>query len=104
MDTVQRILEQLQCKNIKPSKMMKDLGFSSGLFSQWKSGQQKPSAEKLQKIAEYLDTSVDYLLGIEEKFSPSYDKTTIQVAEIFQSLDVCDKAKVLTLLAELSSK
>lgn len=63
MRTVDKIQEVLGSKNIKASKMMKDLGFSSGLFSQWKSGKQEVSLEKIIKIADYLDCSVDYLLG-----------------------------------------
>ncbi|MGN0605825.1 MAG: helix-turn-helix domain-containing protein [Oscillospiraceae bacterium] len=63
MNTVQLIQEELSKKSISPSKMMKDLGFSSGLFSQWKNGLQKPSMEKLQKIADYLGVSLDYILG-----------------------------------------
>ena len=62
MNTVQKIQKELDINNIKPSKMMSDLGFSSGLFSQWKSGKQKPSVAKLQKIAEYLNVSIEYLL------------------------------------------
>ena len=59
MTTIERIQQKLDEKNIKPSKMSKDLGFSSGLFSQWKSGLQKPSASKIKKIAEYLECSID---------------------------------------------
>lgn len=33
-----------------------------------------------------------------------FDSTTIQVAEVFQSLNFTDKAKVISLLAELSQK
>ena len=33
-----------------------------------------------------------------------YDKTTIQVVDIFQDLDIWDKVKVLSLIAELSKK
>lgn len=36
MKPIEKIQKILDSKNIKPSKMMKDLGFSSGLFSQWK--------------------------------------------------------------------
>lgn len=36
--------------------------------------------------------------------TPQHDKTTMQVADIFQDLDVFDKAKVLNLIAELSEK
>lgn len=66
MSVVEKISLELDAKGIKPSSMMKDLGFSSGLFSQWKSGLQKPSMEKIEKIAEYLNVSVDYLLGSDE--------------------------------------
>lgn len=62
MNTIQIIQLELNKKQIKPSKMMSELGFSSGLFSQWKSGKQKPSMEKLKKIAEYLNVDINYLL------------------------------------------
>lgn len=62
MNSVQIIQSELQKRNIKPAKMMRELGFSSGLFSQWKSGLQKPSMPKLQKIAEYLNVDINYLL------------------------------------------
>lgn len=62
MKTIDKIIFIIEQKGIVPSQMAKDLGFSSGLYSQWKSGLQNPSAEKLFKIAEYLDCSVDYLL------------------------------------------
>ena len=65
MSTIERILQLLNGKGISPTKMSRDLGFSSGLFSQWKSGAQKPSLAKLSKIAEYLGVSVDYLLDRE---------------------------------------
>lgn len=104
MNTVQIIQEELQSKHIKPSKMMKDLGFSSGLFSQWKSGQQKPSVDKLQKIAEYLNVSFEYLLGKTNK--PVQSKDTLEkvnnldemtqgLIDIFQKLSFKDKISVL---------
>ena len=60
IETINKLLEQ---KGISASRMMKELGFSSGLYSQWKKGAQKPSADKLQKIADYFNVSVDYILG-----------------------------------------
>lgn len=69
MGTVQIIQQELDKRNIKPSKMMTELGFSNGLFSQWKSGKQNPSLKKIQKIAEYLNVSTEYLL--EEKVNPN---------------------------------
>lgn len=61
MRTVDRIQSILDEKGISAAKMMRDLGFSSGLFSQWKAGKQKPSLDKLDKIADYLDADVEYL-------------------------------------------
>lgn len=54
MTSVEKITELLKDRNITPTKMMKDLGFSSGLFTQWKQGKQNPSFSKLQSIADYL--------------------------------------------------
>lgn len=63
MTVVERIIDLLSKKEVSASKMMKDLGFSSGLFSQWKSGMQNPSNDKVQKIAAYFNVTTDYLLG-----------------------------------------
>lgn len=61
MRTVDRIQDILNKENISAAKMMRDLGFSSGLFSQWKAGKQKPSLDKLERIADYLDITLDEL-------------------------------------------
>lgn len=60
---IERIQELLQAKGISPTQMMKDIGFSTGLFSQWKSGMQKHSNKSVKKIADYLDTTPDYLVN-----------------------------------------
>ncbi|MDO5399157.1 MAG: helix-turn-helix transcriptional regulator, partial [bacterium] len=39
------------------------IGVSSGNISDWKSGKSKPNVDAITKIADYLDCSVDYLLG-----------------------------------------
>lgn len=49
----------------RPNTVAKELGFSSAVCTQWKKGQQKPSVEKIAKIAEYFNVSTDYLLGKE---------------------------------------
>lgn len=72
MNTIDLINDLLSLKGISAAQMSRDLGFSNGLYSQWKSGLQKPSAKKLEKIAEYFDVTVDYLLGhTDEKNAPS---------------------------------
>lgn len=64
MEHSQIILDILKKKNISAYKLSKETGISESLFSKWKS---KPTSEisssNLAKIADYLDCSVDYLLG-----------------------------------------
>lgn len=52
-------------KSIK--EVAEELGLSRNAIYQWKTS--SPKADTLQKVAEYFDVSVDYLLGREEKSS-----------------------------------
>ena len=49
-------------KGIKVTPLLLNLGLSKGNISKWKNGT-LPNGEILIKIADYLDCSVDYLLG-----------------------------------------
>lgn len=53
----------LEQKEVSSSKLSANTGISTGNISDWKSGKSAPKAEALLKIADYLDCSVDYLLG-----------------------------------------
>ncbi|MGH1803362.1 helix-turn-helix domain-containing protein [Enterococcus gallinarum] len=46
-------------KNVKEIALA--LGFSENLFYKWKNSE--PKARDLEKVADYFDVSVDYLLG-----------------------------------------
>lgn len=52
-------LSKKRDKNLKEVAI--ELGFSENAFYKWKT--QSPKAETLQKVADYFDVSVDYLLG-----------------------------------------
>jgi len=53
----------LQQKNITPYKIAKDTGISQGLMNNYKNGVKSPTFDNLLKIANYLNVSVDFLLG-----------------------------------------
>lgn len=95
MTTVERIQQKLDEKGIKPAKMSKDLGFSNGLFSQWKSGLQKPSAEKIEKIAEYLNCSVDYLMGKEKSIYYELSEDKQRLLEMYDLLTEREQGEIL---------
>lgn len=72
MDTVDRIDQLLAAKGITAAKMCRELGFSSGLYSQWRKRSQNPSTDKLSKIAGYFNVTIDYLMNgsAEDELSP----------------------------------
>lgn len=59
----EKFIKILQSKGITPYKIAKETNISQGLMGQYKQGNKTPTAENLVKIADYLDCSVDYLLG-----------------------------------------
>lgn len=63
----ERFVKIMQSKQIRPYHIAKETGISTGLMSAYKRGEKFPSIENLIKIADYLDCSVDYLLGRTEK-------------------------------------
>ena len=64
----ERIMDLCKQKGISGSRMCLNLGLSKSTLSDMKSGRKKGvSTITAQKIATYLDVSVDYLLGEEEK-------------------------------------
>lgn len=59
-----------QKKGIKLSEMTRILELSSGMPTKWKNGL-IPNGDTLIKIADFLDESIDYLLGRENKKTES---------------------------------
>ena len=58
------IFEQLLQKyGVSTYKVSKDTGIAQSVFSAWKNGISTPKQDKIQKIADYFNVSVDYLLG-----------------------------------------
>jgi len=89
-----RIVELCKAKGVTGSRMCLDLGLSKSTLSDIKSGRKKGiSTSTAQKMAAYLDVSVDYLLGEEEQ----KEKTPILTAK-----DERDIAKTLeSVMADL---
>lgn len=48
---------------LNSKRVSENTGISTGNISDWKSGRSFPTAQKLVTLAEYLNCSIDYLLG-----------------------------------------
>lgn len=62
MTTIEVIDALLAVRGISAARMMRELGFSSGLYSQWRKGNQTPSTEKITAISNYFDIPADILI------------------------------------------
>lgn len=58
----ERLNIQCNALKIKPNTIAKAIGVSNATATKWKHGS-IPNGETLKSIADYLDCSVDYLLG-----------------------------------------
>ena len=63
MEPLERILQLLKNENISDAQFVLDMGFASSTVSDWKAGRNKSYLRHINRIADYLDVSVDYLLG-----------------------------------------
>ena len=75
----------LQTHGITPYKVSKETGVSQSTLSDWKRGISTPKQDKLQKIADYLGVSLDYLMTGEEKEADRY-YINEETAEMAQTL------------------
>lgn len=57
------LFEILKRNGISCKQLAANIGFSTGNIADWKSGRSAPKPEALSRIADYLNCSVDYLLG-----------------------------------------
>lgn len=84
----QKLKRLRQEKNWSQEKLAEKIGVKRLAIGNYESGQTKPSAETLQKIAEIFGVSIDYLLSDESKKHTEVeikDKTFIEyISEIEQ--------------------
>ena len=73
---IERIDALLKEQKCTAARMSRELGFSTGLYSQWKKGTQAPTAAKLLSVARYLGVSMDDLLG----YDPEADAAPLRRA------------------------
>ena len=72
-----RLNELMENKGIYQFQMSIDTDIPTGSISKYRNGRNEPSATNLNKIAEYLEVSTDYLLGNTE--NPTTDENLLSV-------------------------
>lgn len=96
-------LKQLCDKNgISIYKAATGIGLNRAAANKWKSGS-VPNGTTLNKIADYFDVSVDYLVGNDKKPAPNVDGNELSESEIemlrrFRNLPESQQNAVLEIL------
>ena len=90
MTVFERIEDLRKSRKISQGKLEKELGFSNGSISKWKTSM--PTPERLQKIADYFGVTVDYLMTgrdnvPEEKKKPYSDLKGIYLSYAQEAQD-----------------
>lgn len=70
MTLCERIEKLRKSRKISQGNLEKEPGFSNGSISKWKNS--NPTTERLQKLADYFNVSVEYLISGEEKDNRYY--------------------------------
>lgn len=81
----------LDKRNLKPSDVSKATGIHKSAFSDWKSGKSVPKADKMQKIADFFDVPVEYLMTGEEHIL----EQSILFDSLLENAELLDAVKLI---------
>lgn len=85
MTLVEKIRTLARQRDLSLPQLEQELGLGNGTISRWRSS--SPNTEKLQKIADYFQVSMDYLLGREQYLTQKDEKDiTKDLDNIMQKL------------------
>lgn len=84
--------ELLQKHGVSTYKVSKETGIAQSVFSSWKNGISTPKQDKMQKIADYFNVSLEYLMAGEEKEGGEKyylnDETAKMAQDIFENREL----------------
>ena len=107
MSILDKIIFLLETKNLTQKALTDYLGLKKGTFTSWKSGLSESYKKYLPQIADFLDVSVDYLLGKsdEQKNEPplSLTKEEATLLELYRALNEPGQQKLLDYSHDLVS-
>ena len=93
MTMYERMEELRKLKGVSHATLEKDLGFSNGSYSKWKNS--TPNPERLQKLADYFNVSLHYLMTGEEKEGGETYYLNEETAEMAQAIFENKELRVL---------
>lgn len=90
---------RVSCKNQGSSitKMEKDLKFANGTVGKWANGKRYPPKDKLLLVSDFLQISIEELMGEEQKEKPAPGGSELDAAfsVVLDQLTAEERAEVL---------
>lgn len=98
-DIYKKLLDEKKLKNADVSRAT---GISNMTLSDWKRGVSQPKMDKMQKIADYLGVSVDYLMTGEDKENKmpifEYSSDIMELIKLYSQLNKEQKSAILNMM------
>ncbi|MDE6707990.1 MAG: hypothetical protein K2K06_08150 [Oscillospiraceae bacterium] len=100
------IKKMAKSQKVAIGKMLSDCDLNINLLSTMQSGGCFPRLEAIAKIADYLDCSVDYLIGRTNIPNVNFQKKTAEDSlkqeffDAFDSLSLAEKVEVMNIVLE----
>lgn len=91
-------------KGLLQVKVAMDLNTTQETISSYESGRRFPGPEMLVNLANYYNTSIDYILGRKEENNNNLSKEETKVIEKWRKLSDKDKSKVEGYIDGLNDK
>lgn len=88
----------------KPIQVSRETGISTATLTNWKKGNYTPKQDKLQKIADFFNVSVDYLMTGREPEENFSDESAYLVAQIRKDTELSDALKKYFGLSDAKKK
>ena len=88
----ERLKQLCKSRDTTVTNMLKDLGLSTGSTGNWKKGQY-PKGDVLAKLADYLNTSIDYIMFGEYRDNMTDDEK--KLVELYRTSPERAKYKIL---------
>ncbi len=101
MSLFDRVKDLCDFKGISVSQMEKEIGISQGAAYKWKIS--SPSQKMFEKLSNFFNVSVDYLITGEESESKEYPEREwseehLELLELFDGLKKEQKSAILNLM------
>lgn len=74
-------------RGLKDADVVRGTGITKSTFSSWKTGKYVPKNEKLQKIADFFDVPIDFLIYGNENDAFEMDAREKRVSECIKKMD-----------------